>query len=502
MINVGTIMELYKSEVLVMTIDFNLVYVRRVPEMYLGQQVTFVKSQVVRPQNKRLLFVVSGIAAVLIFAIIAINILQIKGLNREDNFYAFIDMDVNPSIEFLIDDKNVVQKVLPLNSDAEKMTKYLPLRKMPIKKAIGKVIDWTYEMGIIDSNKNDVIMISASLNSENSDYNLKRDNVEHRLDKLLDSLKDINGAELNRKYNIKTVKGEPAIKKQAIKNGLSTGRQLILEKAHTQGIDLTLNEVKSGNLSMLMKKVGMDVKNNDKQHISSPTVTPAEKATASGKPTSKKEIQSFTDIPGKEAVSYSPIPEKAKVTPTSKKETATSESISKPTPVPITESIRPSETKTPDSSPGSIKIQYYNSSKGPGDIIQISGFFNIVNTGNTIIDLKDVTIRYYYTIDGEKPQYLDCWANVDKPNITYRFVKMNKPVKKADYYLEIGFKNGQLEPGTGTKVVVWFNKEGWPIYKQDDDYSYNSPKIQELYDWEYVTGYITGVLKWGIEPVQ
>jgi hypothetical protein len=231
-------------------------------------------------------------------------------------------------------------------------------------------------------------------------------------------------------------------------------------------------------------------------------VTPAEKATASGKPTSKKEIQSFTDIPGKEAVSYSPIPEKAKVTPTSKKETATSESISKPTPVPITESIRPSETKTPDSSPGSIKIQYYNSSKGPGDIIQISGFFNIVNTGNTIIDLKDVTIRYYYTIDGEKPQYLDCWANVDKPNITYRFVKMNKPVKKADYYLEIGFKNGQLEPGTGTKVVVWFNKEGWPIYKQDDDYSYNSPKIQELYDWEYVTGYITGVLKWGIEPVQ
>ncbi|HEY9059987.1 MAG TPA: cellulose binding domain-containing protein [Pseudobacteroides sp.] len=511
MINIGTIMEVYKNQVLVMTMDFELVYVERTPEMYLGQQITFGKSQVVRPK-KSYLFVASGIAATLVLAIICVFILKNIDLNRDNTFYAFIDMDINPSIEFLIDERNHVKKVLPLNSDGERMIKDLSLGKLPVKEAVEKVIEASQKTGIMNINKNDVIMISASLNQENSDYKEKKDDVEQKLNQLLNSLKEINNTVFSRKYKIKAIKVEPGIKKQATKNGLSGGRQFILEKAHSIGIDLSVNEAKSDSLSLLMKRVGIDEQNIDNLPFNSLTAKETGKPASSLKPTSRETVSVIVTpgnrttyarmMPGNENVRDNFIDGKETygIIPTDKKMTATPERISKSTPRPAAQSIKPSEAKKPDLSAGSIKIQYYNATQETGNVIQLGTVFSVVNTGNTIINLKDVTIRYYYTIDGEKNQSLDCWAQEDKANITYRFVKMSKPAEKADYYVEIGFKSGQLNPGKNTVVVTWFNKEDWSTYKYDNDYSRNSPKVQELYDWKYVTGYISGVLKWGIEP--
>ena len=38
--------------------------------------------------------------------------------------------------------------------------------------------------------------------------------------------------------------------------------------------------------------------------------------------------------------------------------------------------------------------------------------YKLVNTGSEPVNLSDVTIRYYYTINGEKPQNSWCdWSN-------------------------------------------------------------------------------------------
>lgn len=512
MINVGTVMEIYKNEVLVMTVDFELVRVKRNPEVYLGQQVRFRKSDIIRPEIRKMKFLLaSGAAAVLMVALVAIYIIQNISLSPENTAYAFIDMDVNPSIGFLIDNTNTVQKVLPLNSDAENLTKVLPLKNLPVKEAIKKIIDRSKETGILNTNKNNVIMISASLNPENSNYKDRKDNAQLKLDQLLTSLKAIDDAELNNKYNIKVVQVEPEIKKQALENGLSAGRQLIFKKAQTEGIDLTLDEAKSGNMSTLMEKVGIDEQTTDKEPLSSPVPQYSEQVTVSAKPISEKEsaapVKMSTPTPASSSNSIVPTPTKtpnasASIMPAATKTPDVPASIlptATKTPD-VSASILPTAAKTPDSSADSIKIQYYNVSKEVSDVIQINAVFKIINTGNTTINLKDVTIRYYYTINGEIPQLLDCWAQEGKPNITYSFVKMSEPVEKADYYLEIGFKSGQLNPGKGTEVVVWFNKDDWSSYKQDDDFSYNSSNIQEYYDWNYVPGYISGILKWGTEP--
>ncbi|MDP4181060.1 MAG: cellulose binding domain-containing protein [Bacillota bacterium] len=492
MINVGTIMEVYKNEVLVMTVDFELARVKRKPEMFLGQQISFEKSEVIRPQSKGIFYGASIIAAVLMLAIIAIYVLQNTSLISKDTVYAYIDMDINPSIEFLINDENIVQKVKPLNSDGQNMSKALSLKNLPVKEAVKKVISRSQATGILNSNK--IILISASLNPKTSDYKMNRDNAELKFNKLLSSLKAIEDTELRKKYSIKVLEVEPDIKKQALENGLSSGRQFIFNKALTEGVNLTLEEARSGVLSTLMKKAKIDEQNNDT--FTSPTIRSDEMLTAV-----------VTPIKAKETVTVNP-PEKvtAEVKPTLRNETLTRENIINQTPRPISESMRPSDAKTQDLSTSSLKIQYCNNpkdfSRKVDDVIQISSVFNIVNTGNRTINLKDVTFRYYYTIESEKPQLLGYWSQEDQSSIYYRFAKMNNPVKKADYYLEIGFKSGQLDPGKCTEVIVWFNKEDWSIYKQGNDYSYNYSNSKEYYDWKYVTGYISGVLKWGIEPMR
>ncbi|WP_010248923.1 anti-sigma-I factor RsgI family protein [Acetivibrio cellulolyticus] len=502
---IGTVMEVYKNEVLVMTSDFDLVRVKKKPEIFLGQQVSFRKRDVIRPEVRKMKLI--GVAAVLLVVFIASYIIQNTRLSMVNASYALVDMDINPSIEFLIDDANIVQKVLPLNSDAENLTKVLSLKKLHIKEAVEKVIDESEEKGILSSNKNNVIMLSASLNPESSDYKDGKERNELKLNQLLTSLKAIDDVGFNKEYTLNVVKVEPEMKKQALKNGLSTGRQLIFEKAQSEGINLTLDEAKTSSLSALLEKIGMNGPNTVKEHLSSPAVQSTEKVTSAVKSTSEKET----------ATTPTPAPVSAGIENTDAKAPSVSTNIRPAsTKIPnVSTGIRPANTKMPgastskgaadakipDSSAGSIKVQYYNASRKVDNVfIQVNDVFNVVNTGSTTINLKDIAIRYYYTIDGEKGQALGCWAQDDKSNITYRFVKMSKPVEKADYYLEIGFKSGQLDPGKSTEVVVWFHKEDWSIYKQEDDYSYNSPDIGELYDWKYVTGYISGDLKWGIEP--
>lgn len=522
MINVGTIMEIYTNKALVMTVNFDLVYVKIKPEMYLGQQICFKSQEIIKPESKKKFFVASGIAAIFMFAFITYFIIQNSVIHTTKNIgYAFVDIDINPSIEFLIDKKNNVKDVLSLNSDADNLTKDLDLNNLPVTHAIEEVIEASKKEGLLNSTQNNVVLISASLNPESDQFKAE-DNADEKLNQLMLSLKSIYG-ETNNEYSIKVVKVNSDTKKQASKNGLSIGRQLMLTKAHNNGIALTLNEAKTGSLSSLMKKVGLAGHNIDNETSNSATPkttgnpTPTAKSISAMKepdikPTPAK-VTSDVKSPSKESPSVSPSPKNGPtavksnsekvisvIKQVSEKSTATTEKIITQTPAPPTKIIVPTVVKTHNQSEDSIKVQYYNISKNASTTNQINLVVNVLNTGNTTIDLTDVTLRYYYTVDGYKNQTFYCWAESDKTNITHRFVKMNNPSEKADCYLEMGFKSGQIAPGRSTEIVVWFNKDDWSIYNLENDYSYNSSSIEKLYDWNYIPCYVSGELRFGVEP--
>lgn len=158
-------------------------------------------------------------------------------------------------------------------------------------------------------------------------------------------------------------------------------------------------------------------------------------------------------------------------------------------------------TPTPKATPTPVKdivIQMYNSTFHSTN--QIAPKFCIINPTSKTLDLSTVKIRYYFTVDGDGEQIFSCDYNpLGEGYVTGKFVKMEKPVDNADYYLEIGFKSGKIEPEGSFYFSTRFWKSDWSDYDLSNDYSYNDGG-GDYEDWTKVTAYINGKLEWGEEP--
>jgi beta-glucosidase len=163
--------------------------------------------------------------------------------------------------------------------------------------------------------------------------------------------------------------------------------------------------------------------------------------------------------------------------------------------------VTPVATATPVLATGSIKIQFYNQSTAATSN-QLYLNIKLLNTGTSAINLSNIKIRYYYTIDGAKSQNFWCdWSPVGSGNVSGTFITMSTPKTGADTYAEIGFSSGagSLAAGGNTTVQARIAKNDWTNYNQADDYSFNSTATTYA-DWTKTTGYLSGALQWGTEP--
>jgi hypothetical protein len=149
---------------------------------------------------------------------------------------------------------------------------------------------------------------------------------------------------------------------------------------------------------------------------------------------------------------------------------------------------------------GDINVQMYNGNTSD-TLNGLMPRYKLTNTGSEPVKLSDITIRYYYTIDGEKDQSFWCdWSSVGSNNIKGIFVKMSEQTDKADYYLETGFTEGAgtLKPNEIIEVQNRFSKADWSNFSQSNDYSFTTNNSYS--DNNEVTVYISGSLVSGIEP--
>jgi hypothetical protein len=157
---------------------------------------------------------------------------------------------------------------------------------------------------------------------------------------------------------------------------------------------------------------------------------------------------------------------------------------------------------------GDLKVQMNNSNTA-ATTNSISPKIKLINQSSAAINLSTVTIRYYYTVDGDKAQSYWCdHAAITSPgytaitsNVTGKFVKMTTVVTGADYYLEIGFTSaaGSLAAGGIVEIQSRFAKTDWSNYTQTNDYSFN-PTATNYADTTKVTAYTSGTLASGTEP--
>lgn len=158
-------------------------------------------------------------------------------------------------------------------------------------------------------------------------------------------------------------------------------------------------------------------------------------------------------------------------------------------------------TQEPDTG-GDLAVQYRAGNTNENDN-QIKPHFTIVNQGDSAVSMDELTLRYWYTNEGDQAQNFNCdWAVAGCSNLTGDFVSVSGSANGADTYLEISFASGAGQIGAGDdsgEMQIRFHKTDWSNYDESDDYSFDSSK-SAFTDWDHVTLYRNGSLVWGMEP--
>ncbi|RIV27283.1 hypothetical protein DYU11_02935 [Fibrisoma montanum] len=146
-----------------------------------------------------------------------------------------------------------------------------------------------------------------------------------------------------------------------------------------------------------------------------------------------------------------------------------------------------------------LKVYSENKNGNPATN-QISTHLKVANEGNVPVDYSGLTIRYWFTVEGDKPLvYTVDYAELGNANVKSQFGKQNRA--GADTYLELSFAPalGQLQPGSTTGLIQQrINKGDWSPFNEADDHSYKA--AGPLAENARITAYLNGTLVYGQEP--
>ena len=148
-----------------------------------------------------------------------------------------------------------------------------------------------------------------------------------------------------------------------------------------------------------------------------------------------------------------------------------------------------------------VSVQFRNPNIG-NILSQLDPWFKI--TANSDINLADLTIRYFYTINGRVPQnFVIDWSSIDTSLITGSFEYMGQGFYNADYFFELGFTGGQLLDGQSIYINARIFKDDHSHFIQYDNFSFaGEDALSTHIYWDGIAVFYNGVLIWGTEPCE
>lgn len=509
MVRLGLVYEIYTTKAVVLTPDSEFLVIKRTRGMYVGQQVKFNIKDVkksIKPIYKYA-SIASSIAAVFVFAFMFFRI------SVFNNVYGYVNVDINPSIEFSVDKDFEVLGTKALNDDGRAIIKDLDTKGKNVYGAIKMVLEKSEEFGYIKLEDKNVILVSASLNDKSRNRAEDDINQEKGLEEFLHNVnKKING-EGAEYIACKLINVTAEERKEAVKNDVSMGKYYLMEKAKESGMDISIEDIKSEKISDLLAAI--DANNSTKLEAAQ---NAKQEANAS-QPAPTKNASNIITTPTTKTTGRTTA--KPKTEPTAKpigKTTAKPKAEPTQNPiVAITEPVTPAEKVVVSSSPhknrddevknSDLKVRLISVEKGPTSQF-VNSRIQIINTGEEDINLSNVKARYYFNKDSnaDLKAAVYTYSKGDLKDKNY-FVQESttevkvgfKEISGFDMYMEIGFTSGVIKKGQYAYVNIAFNKTDWSAFEQSDDYSYMA-KGDHFQDCERITAYISDSLVWGIEP--
>lgn len=469
----GLIFSMDKKSAVVATPQNAVYKINRNRTMYIGKEIVFSDKDIIdyRYYVKRY-----SVAAACLFLVLGVA-LSFR-LNFNKSFlgmkeYAYISMDINPSVEFAIDKTQRVLRVDPLNSDAKEIIAREKFNGMELEDAITKVYTICEDRGIIDAASKVSLLISGSVNPDNKDYKKEKSVADDIIDDILQDLKESIIKTSDNEPEIFVLRIVPEARAQAFENDISPSKYALYSEIRRQGEEISIDEMKKSSVEELLK-VYNDI-NKSVESTKTVLTTPEPTAGVSASPTVTPNVTPNVTSTVTPTVTPTPLVTPIVYLPTLTQKTST------PTPVPTvipTPVLTDKPTPVPTDKPIPTKVNLGTGLRGE--------YFDNIDLTNFKLTRVDEKIDFFW---GIYPP-----ANEVRDDETYsvRWTGKIRPFHSEEYTFYIVRDNG---------VRLWIDNK-LIIDKWDSETSYNDTgkivlEAGKFYDikLEYFNNIGNGVVK-------
>lgn len=159
-----------------------------------------------------------------------------------------VSLDVNPSMEFVVNRQNRVTEVKTYNRDAKKVLKSLDLKNVEVQTAVSAVLGSMLQEGYIDRKRNTVLL---SVQNENKE---KAMDLEKNLISDIDGL--LEGAKTDGRLVSQILQEDSGLEKLAKEHHVSCGKMQLIQNILLIDKEHSVEELSKMSVQKLMELVG------------------------------------------------------------------------------------------------------------------------------------------------------------------------------------------------------------------------------------------------------
>ena len=249
----GVILELRKKEAVVFNDHGEYDKIERIDGMYVGQAVEYKNTT-----NKNTKRLISAISAAAVFIAIFFSYGTFKDYNQQ--VFAYVTLDINPSMEFSIDKVNSVISLKPLNIDAENITKAINVRGKNIDTAIKDVISQLEKSGFMERKSDNIIVVSTSASGLWDKKDKRNTKIDQTREFVAQTVKNYTKSYVI----VESIASTPEIRELSIEADISLGRYMLYKRAISEGYDISLQDAKTVPLMKLISYTKLEADKYDK----------------------------------------------------------------------------------------------------------------------------------------------------------------------------------------------------------------------------------------------
>jgi hypothetical protein len=265
--NMGIVIKFKGKNAVVITEDGTFEVIKKREGMFTGQKILYRQGDVVSTNMLPVKYyypAIASIAAVLILMFSFYRFFLMEGV------YAYIDVDINPSIELSVDKNGNVKSLMPMNEEAKIVVNDIQYKDLCLDDVLLNIIDESIDYGFIDEKSSEnLILVSAAITGKGNKKDAK--NEEH-LDKIINDVKNTVNMS-NENISLQYIKVPSEYRQKASDNKISMGKYMVFEKAREKGAYIEIEELRDNRLYDLVTKSGIELEGNSKDLTNaSPTI--------------------------------------------------------------------------------------------------------------------------------------------------------------------------------------------------------------------------------------